>query len=146
MAIRLEGNFETHRTPHEVYEFLTDPEKFARLLPNFQGVTRHDATHFTVKVDSGMPYVVQAVEMKMELTDAERPTRAQYKGKGSVAGAHVLLTAAFDLVPAEAGTKVSWQGDAELSHGLAAFAAGMLEPMAKKNVMKLIDGLQAALK
>jgi carbon monoxide dehydrogenase subunit G len=55
MAIRLEGNFETHRTPDEVYELLTDPDKFARLLPNFQGITRQDATHFTVRVDSGMP-------------------------------------------------------------------------------------------
>jgi carbon monoxide dehydrogenase subunit G len=90
--------------------------------------------------------MAQAVEMKMELTEAERPTRAIYKGKGSVAGTNVMLTAGFDLLPAEAGTKVSWQGDAELSHGLAAFAAGMLEPMAKKNVVKLIDGLQAALK
>ena len=57
-----------------------------------------------------------------------------------------FFSGGVDLVPAKAGTKVSWQGDAELSHGLAAFAAGMLEPMAKKNVMKLIDGLQAALK
>ena len=78
------------RTPEEVYDFLTDPKKFAPLLPDFQ---RHDAcrmpTHFTVKVNVGISYIKGAADVKMELTEAERPKRAQYKGQGSVAGGNV---------------------------------------------------------
>jgi len=146
MAIKFDGEFETKRTPEEVYDFLTDPKKFAPLLPDFQSMTQHDTTHLTVKVNVGISYIRGAADMKMELTQADRPERAQYKGQGSVSGGNVALTAGFDLLPAGDGTKVAWQGEAQIFGGLASVAGGLLEPLGKKNVRKLIDGLQAALK
>ncbi|MGH9547018.1 MAG: SRPBCC family protein [Terriglobales bacterium] len=145
MAIKFGGEFEIKRTPEEVYDFLTDPKKFAPLLPDFQGMTQQDDTHFTVKVNVGISYIKGAADMKMELSQAERPTRAQYKGQGSAAGGKVAMTAGFDLAPAAGGTKVAWQGEAQVFGALASVAGGLLEPLGKKNVQKLIDGLQAAL-
>jgi carbon monoxide dehydrogenase subunit G len=146
MAIKFNGEFATERRPEEVYDFLTDPKKFAPLLPDFQSMTQQDATHFTVKVNVGISYIRGAADMRMELTQADRPKRAQYKGQGSMSGGNVALTAGFDLLPAGEGTKVAWQGEAQVFGGLAAVAGGLLEPLGRKNVQKLIDGLQAALK
>jgi carbon monoxide dehydrogenase subunit G len=83
----------------------------------------------------------------MELVQAERPKRAQYKGQGSVAGGNVALTAGFDLSPLDgnSGTQVAWQGEAQIFGRLTSMAGGLLEPLGKKQVQKLIDGLQAAL-
>jgi len=145
MAIKFGGEFEIKRTPEEVYDFLTDPKKFAPLLPDFQGMTQQDATHFTVKVNVGISYIKGAADMKMELTQAERPMRAQYKGQGSAANGKVAMTAGFDLTSAGSGTKVAWQGEAQVFGALASVAGGLLEPLGKKNVQKLIDGLQTAL-
>ncbi len=146
MAIKFGGEFEVKRTPEEVYDFLTDPNKFAPLLPDFQSMSVQDATHFTVKVNVGISYIKGVADVKMELTQADRPKRALYKGQGSVAGGNVSLTAGFDLSPATAGTKVVWQGEAQIFGRLMSVAGGLLEPLGKKNVQKLIDGLQAALK
>jgi carbon monoxide dehydrogenase subunit G len=146
MAIKFGGEFEVKRTPEEVYDFLTDPGKFAPLLPDFQSMSVQDATHFIVKVNVGISYIKGAADVKMELAQAERPNRAQYKGQGSVAGGNVSLIAGFDLSPAGQGTKVAWQGEAQIFGRLASVAGGLLEPLGKKNVQKLIDGLQAALK
>jgi carbon monoxide dehydrogenase subunit G len=55
------------------------------------------------------------------------------------------LNAAFDLSEAGAGTKVVWQGQAQIFGRLTSVAGGLLEPLGKKNVQKLIDALQAAL-
>jgi carbon monoxide dehydrogenase subunit G len=145
MAIKFGGEFEIKRTPEEVYDFLTDPTKFAPLLPDFQSMTQQDATHFTVKVNVGISYIKGAADMKMELAQAERPRRAQYKGQGSAAGGKVAMTAGFDLTPAGDGTKVAWQGEAQVFGALASVAGGLLEPLGKKNVQRLIDGLQTAL-
>ncbi len=146
MAIRFGGEFEVKRKPEEVYEVLIDPQKFAPLLPDFQGMTQQDATHFTVKVNVGISYIKGTAEVRMELAQAERPKRAQYKGQGTVAGGNVSLIAGFDLSPAGADTKVAWQGEAQVFGRLTSVAGGLLEPLGKKNVQKLIDGLQAALK
>ena len=50
-----------------------------------------------------------------------------------------------DLAIAGEGTKVEWQGEAQVFGRLISVAGGLLEPLGKKQVQKLIDGLQAAL-
>jgi carbon monoxide dehydrogenase subunit G len=146
MAIKFAGDFEVKRTPEDVYDFLSDPSKFAALLPDFQGLSIQDPTHFTIKVNVGISYIRGTAEIKMELAQAERPKRAQYKGQGSMAGGNVALMAGFDSSPIDGGTKVAWQGEAQVFGGLASMAGGLLEPLGKKQVQKLIDGLQAALR
>jgi uncharacterized protein len=146
MAIKFAGDFEVKRTPEEVYDFLSDPSRFAALLPDFQGLSIQDATHFTVKVNVGISYIKGTAEVKMELAEADRPKRAQYKGRGSMAGGNVALTAGFDVLAVDGGAKVAWQGAAQVFGRLTSMAGGLLEPLGKKQVQKLIDGLQAALK
>lgn len=146
MAIKFGGEFEVDRKPEEVYDFLTNPQKFAPLLPDFQGLLVQDDRHFTVKVNVGVSYIKGTADVKMELAEAERPRRAQYKGQGSVVGGNVSLIAGFDLAPVGSQTKVAWQGEAQIFGRLTSIAGGLLEPLGKKNVQKLIDGLQAALR
>ena len=145
MAIKFAGSFEVRRQLEEVYQFLTNPSQFAPLLPDFQGVTVQDPEHFTVKVNVGVSYIKGTAEMKMHLAETESPKRAQYKGQGSVAGGTVSMVAGFDLTPAAAGTRVAWQGEAQVFGRLTSVAGGLLEPLGKKQVQKLIDGLEAAL-
>jgi carbon monoxide dehydrogenase subunit G len=145
VAIKFAGAFEVQRKPEEVYNFLTDPNKFAPLLPEFQGVAVQDAEHFTVKVNVGISYIKGVADVKLHLAESQRPTRAQYKGQGSVAGGNVSMVAGFDLTAAGDGTKVIWQGEAQVFGRLTSVAGGLLEPLGKKQVQKLIDGLQAAL-
>jgi carbon monoxide dehydrogenase subunit G len=145
MAIKFSGEFEVKRKPEEVYAFLTDPNRFAPLLPDFQSVSVQDPTHFSVKVKVGISYIKGTADVKLELTEADHPRRAQYKGQGSVAGGNVTMVAGFDLSPIADGTKVNWQGEAQLFGRLTSMAGGLLEPLGKKSIQKLIDGLQAAL-
>jgi carbon monoxide dehydrogenase subunit G len=145
VAIKFAGMFEVRRTPEEVYDFLTDPNKFGPLLPEFRGLTVEDGQHFTVKVNVGVSYIKGIAEVKMRLAEASRPARAQYKGQGSVAGGNLSMVAGFNLTPAGEGTRVAWEGEAQVFGRLTSVAGGLLEPLGKKQVQRLIDGLQAAL-
>lgn len=145
MAIKFSGEFEVKKKPEEVYDFLTDPNRFAPLLPDFQGLSVQDAKHFTVKLNVGISYIKGSADVKMELTEADRPRRAQYKGQGAVAGGNVTIVAGFDLSGTALGTKVNWQGESQIFGRLASIAGGLLEPLGKKQIQKLIDGLQSAL-
>jgi uncharacterized protein len=145
VAIKFSGEFEVKKKPEEVYDFLTDPTRFAALLPDFQGLAVQDAKHFTVKLNVGISYIKGRADVKMELAECDRPRRAQYKGQGAVAGGNVSIVAGFDLIPSVDGTKVNWQGESQIFGRLASVAGGLLEPLGKKQIQKLIDGLQAAL-
>src|ERR1700739_296276 len=137
MPIRFSGEFAVKGNPEQVYDFLTDPKKFAPLLPEFQGMSVQDATHFTVKVNVGVSYIKGVAEVRIELVQAERPTRAQYKGQGKVAGGNVSVVAAFDLTSASAGTKVTWQGEAQVFGRLTSVAGGRVGPRGKKRGRKM---------
>lgn len=124
---------------------MSDPHKFGPLLPGFHSMTVHDAAHFTVKVSVGVSHIRGTAEIKMELQEGDRPRRAQYKGNGSAVGSEVTIIAGFDLSPAMEGTKVAWQGEANIFGKLASMAGGMLEPLGRKNLQALVNGLQSAL-
>lgn len=145
MAINFSGEFATPRSPEEVFDFLSDPNRFAPLLPDFQSMTMQDPTHFTVKVKVGVGNIRGSAEIKMELAETVKPLRAQYKGQGTAVGSQVLVTAGFDLHPNGESTRVIWQGETSVFGKLASMAGGMLEPLGRKNIQKLIDGLQKAL-
>jgi uncharacterized protein len=145
MAIKFGGDFLVQRNRDEVYEFLTDPGRFAPLLPEYEGMTLQDATHFTVKVKVGISYIRGTAEVKMELAETARPDHALYKGQGNVAGGGATVTAGFRLEDSNGATKVNWTGEAQIYGKLTSLAGGLLEPLAKKNVEKLIAGLCQAL-
>jgi carbon monoxide dehydrogenase subunit G len=145
LAINFSGEFSTPRSPDEVFDFLSDPNRFAPLLPDFQSMSMQDATHFTVKVKVGVGNIRGSAELKMELAEAVKPVRAQYKGQGTAVGSQVTVIAGFDLHPEGENTKVLWKGETSVFGKLASMAGGMLEPLGRKNIQKLIDGLQKAL-
>ena len=145
MHMDFSGDFTVNKSGEEVYAFLTDPERFCPVLPDYKSMQRDDDTHFTVVLSVGISHIRGDAKVKMRLAEARQPVRAVYEGKGDVVGGMATLTAGFDLEPQAEGTKVIWKGEAQVVGRVASLAGGLLEPLAKKNLMKLIEGLQTAL-
>jgi carbon monoxide dehydrogenase subunit G len=105
-----------------------------------------DAKNFLVKLSVGISHIRGTAAVKMSLVETQSPNRAVYEGRGEVPGGSAHLRAGFDLQASPGGeTKVVWLGQSNVVGRIASLAGGMLEPLAKKNVQKLIDGLQKAL-
>lgn len=145
MNISFGGDFSVNKPIEEVYAFLTDATRFCPLLPDYKSMEKEDDTHFTVTLLVGISHIRGEAKVKMELAESQSPKRAVYQGKGNVVGGTATLTAGFDLEKVAGGTKVNWTGKSQIAGRLASLAGGLLEPLAKKNVQKLIDSLQAAL-
>ena len=145
MNISFSGDFTIRKNCQEVYGFLTDPERFCPILPDFKGMTKEDEKRFNVTLSVGISHIRGDAKLKLTLAEAVPLTHALYVGKGDVAGGVVTISAGFDLEAAQEGTKVLWKGEAQIVGRLTSLAGGLLEPLAKKNLIKLIDGLQAAL-
>ena len=146
MAIKFAGAFEVRRTPEEVYDFLTDPNKFAPLLPEFRGVSVEDADALHRQSERGY-FLHQRNRGREDALVGSRtvPSERNIKDKAAWPGETFRWLPAFDLAVAGGGTKVVWEGEAQVFGRLTSVAGGLLEPLGKKQVQKLIDGLQAAL-
>ncbi len=146
MEIKLAGDFTVKKTPNEVYSFLVDPNRFGPLLPDFQSMEILDAKNFLVKLGVGISHIRGTAALKMTLVSEQRPTQAVYEGKGEVPGGSAIIRAQFQLEEVPGGqTKVMWSGQSSVLGRVISLAGGLLEPLGKKNVQKLIDGLQKAL-
>jgi uncharacterized protein len=145
MKIEFGGDFTVPRNAEEVYKFLVDPERFCPLLPDYQSMTKQSEKEFSVNLRVGISHIRGNAVVKMALVEEKASTHAVYQGNGDVPGGTTSMRAGFDLEPAGTGTKVIWNGQAQIAGRLPALAGGLLEPLAKKNLQKLIDALQAAL-
>jgi carbon monoxide dehydrogenase subunit G len=146
MEIKLAGEFAVKKPPEEVYGFLVDPNRFCPLLPDFQSMEVVDANNFLVKLSVGISHIRGTAAVKMTLVEKQRPRRATYEGKGEVPGGSATIRAQFQLEELPDGqTKVKWSGQSSVLGQVISLAGGLLEPLGKKNVQKLIDGLQKAL-
>jgi uncharacterized protein len=146
MEIKLAGDFTVRKTPEEVYNFLVDPNHFCPLLPDFQSMEILDPKNFLVKLSVGVSHIRGTAAVKMTLVNEHRPTQATYEGKGEVPGGSAAIRAQFRLEEVPGGqTKVIWSGQSSVLGRVISLAGGLLEPLGKKNVQKLIDGLQKAL-
>lgn len=146
MEIKFGGEFVVKKKPEEVYTFLVDPNRFCPLLPDYQSMERLDDKNFMVKLSVGISHIRGTAAVKMSLMETLPDKHAVYQGNGEVPGGSATLRAGFDLEPAPNGsTKVIWSGQSTVMGRIASLAGGLLEPLAKKNVQKLIDGLQKAL-
>lgn len=146
MEIKFSGDFVVKKNPQEVYDFLVDPNRFCPLLPDYQSMEVLNDKNFLVKLSVGVSHIRGTAAVKMSLVESAAPKRAVYEGKGDIPGGSASLRAGFDLESAPDGeTKVIWLGQSHIVGRIASLAGGMLEPLAKRNVQKLIDGLQKAL-
>ena len=146
MEIKLDGAFTVKRNRDEVYSFLVDPSRFCPLLPDFESMQVVDEKNFVVKLSLGISHIRGMAALRMTLVAQQTAKEAVYEGKGEVPGGSATLRAQFHLedVP-EGGTRVIWAGQSAILGRVISLAGGLLEPLGKKNVQKLIDGLQRAL-
>ncbi len=146
MGIKFEGEFTAEAPRDEVYAFLSNPERFAPCLPTYENLEMKDNKHAEVQVRVGVGKIKGSATIQLELVEETPPDRAAYNGKGKVMGGAFNVATSFELEDAEGGgTLVKWAGDLNMFGKLVALAGGLIRPIAKKDIKRLVDALQAAL-
>jgi carbon monoxide dehydrogenase subunit G len=148
-AIKFSGEFDVKDDPENVFDFLTEPGRFAVLLKDARDLTVRDAHHFTVKLRLGILFIKGSVEVEIELAEADRPNHAIYKGNGVMAGQAVTMVGGFELNPMADGnvvrTRVKWRAEIQLAGSSGSIACDLLDPLGKNLIPKWIDSLQKAI-
>ena len=146
MAISFSGEFTVDASRQEAYDFLSNPQKFAPCLPTYENIQMKNERTGDVTVKVGVGKIRGSAVVELTLKDESAPAHAAYDGKGKIMGSAFNLGTAFDLEEAEGGgTLVKWSGDLTMFGKLVALAGGLIRPIAKKDIKRLVDALQAAL-
>ena len=146
MAIKFNGEFTVDASREDAYTFLSNPENFAPCLPTYENIEMKDDRTGDVTVKVGVGKIRGSAVVELTLKDEHAPDHAAYDGKGKIMGSAFNLGTAFDLEETDGGgTLVKWSGDLTMFGKLVALAGGLIKPLAKKDIKRLVDALQAAL-
>jgi carbon monoxide dehydrogenase subunit G len=108
------------------------------LLKNSENLVVKDDTHFTFNLNTSVSYIATTALVEMELSEADRPRRARYKGQGSAAGENATMAVGFDLTSTAYETRVDWRGEAQIVGKFASIADIVMEPLIKKQTQSAL--------
>ena len=126
MEMKFDGEFKIDLPREEVFEILSDPEKFAPLLPTFHSMEMKDERTASLKVKVGIGKILATSTTELTLEESVPPKRARYVGKGKVMQGVYQMISSFDLEEVDGGTLVKWQGETILVGKILSIAGGGL--------------------
>lgn len=145
MEMKFSGQFDVSPPPSEVFGLLSDPRKFAPLLPAFSGMEMEDANTALVKVSVGIGKIRGTASTHLTLQKKTEPTHATYIGSGKVMGGAYTMISSYDLEPKGSGTLVKWQGEVQLVGKILSLAGGGMQGYAEQQINAVITCLQQAM-
>ncbi len=145
MEMNFSGEFEVSLPPSQAFDLLSDPQKFAPLLPTFSSLEMKDANTAIVKVSVGIGKIRGIATTQMTLQSKTVPTHATYVGSGKVMGGAYTMTTAYDLEPKGSGSLVKWRGEVQLVGKILSLAGGGMRGYAEQQINAVITSLQQAM-
>lgn len=139
------GTFVVQRSPEDVYRLLSDLQRFAPLLPDYESMVVQDATHFQLRVVLEVGQIRGHANLAMELGECIAPSRVAYHGAGVVAGSQLRFGIDFALNSLEATTEVRWSGEVAVEGPLAFMAGGLIEKKSRDDFERMAQRLRAHL-
>lgn len=125
---------------------MSETKNFAPLLPSYQEHKQNADGTADVTIKVGVGKIRGTAKINLALEESVAPIRARYAGKGSVMGGVFNLIAEFELADAGPGeTRVRWQGELVMYGKLVSLAGGMIQPIARRDIGRMIAAIQAAL-
>jgi carbon monoxide dehydrogenase subunit G len=140
------GTFLTARSAEYVFDLVADPQSFAPLLPDFESITVQDGSHFTLRIVIAVGQIHGHVNLAMELREATRPDRVEYRGEGIVAGSQLTFAMQFQIAALGTDTQVGWLGEVSVDGIMALMAGTTIDELGRRNFDAVAEHLQNKLR
>jgi carbon monoxide dehydrogenase subunit G len=141
-----EGNFDVKRNIKEVYDFLTDPRKFTKVIPDLENLEVIDADNFKVRAKVGISFIKGSMDVKFKVVEKNEPRHAKIVGNGTGLQSSVNLTFSFDLEEInENSTLIKWFIDSQVGGLIASIGSRLIDSTAKKYLERIIEGIKREL-
>jgi len=143
--MKLADKFVVNVPLERVWEFVTNPDNFIKIIPDVQKYEKIDDKNFKTTFKIGLGMIKGSINMTFRLEDLNPPNSLKVVGRGSGMQSTADLTLALQLTPANGGTEVSWSADLMVGGLVASVGSRLLESTTKNKVKEIVDGLKREL-
>jgi carbon monoxide dehydrogenase subunit G len=144
--MHFEGTFDVKASKEHVYDFLLDPNRLAKCLPDLQKMEVESEDRFKATVRVGISFIKGNLNFQFSILDKNRPSHARLVGHGSGMGSTIDLDTVLDLTDGPGGgTSMSWKAEAKIGGQIASVGQRLIGGQAEKQVKQLFDCLKKQL-
>ena len=139
--MNFEGSVKINAPQEKVWEFLTDPDKVAKCMPDLKSleIVIPDK-QFDVVASVGLGAVKVTFEASVEWVKLDAPNLAKMKAHGTAPGSAVDVTSEMKLSSDENGvTTLDWTADVVVVGTIASLASRLMPGVTKQLSAKFFD-------
>ena len=147
MAMTMSGEVDLPASQEVVWQKLNDPEVLKACIPGCQSLEKTSDNGFQAVAKIKVGPVSATFKGKVNLLDLDPPNgyRIQGEGEGGIAG-FAKGGAVVKLSPSEAGTKLSYDVEAQVGGKIAQLGARLIDGVARKMADSFFTSFAAAVR
>jgi len=140
--MHFEDKFEVNAPIEKVWKFITNPDDFAKIIPDLQTYEVIDERQFKASFKIGLGMIKGTINMNFRFEEMEEMSRLKVVGRGSGMQSTADLTINLNLQPSNGKTIVNWSADLTVGGLVASIGARMLESTTRTKVKEIVEGIQ----
>lgn len=140
--MQFSGKEEVKASPEKVFDFITDPQNFAKGIPDIKKIDVLGPDKFKVTAKLGISFLRGTFVIDFTVKEVDRPKHASLHGHGTGVGSAVDLDIDMDLKEKDGYTIMNWKADAKIAGMLASLGQRMINSVAEKLVRQIFGNIK----
>jgi carbon monoxide dehydrogenase subunit G len=120
---------------------MQDPEVLARAIPGCESLEKIGENEYKMKMKMALASISGSFEGKVRITDQTPPTSFRLIVEGAGKIGFVKGDGLLKLSPADGGTEVTYEGDAQVGGTMAAVGQRLIDGTSKMMIKKFFEKL-----
>ena len=139
MGMNFEGTFEVKAPRDKVWDFVIDPNKIGKCLPDLKSLQVEADNKFTAIARVGIGFMKGDFKFQLAIVEQIPPSHARLKGTGTGVGSSMNMDASIDLADSETGTKLTYKADVKIGGTLASVGQRVIGGTVEKTVSEVFN-------
>ena len=144
--MHFEDRFEVDAPVGDVWKFVTNPNDFAKVIPDLQKQVVVDDRRFSVDFRVGLGLIKGTMKMNFEFEEVKPESYVKLVGDGSGLQSAVNLIITLNLAPKDGRTSISWSADVTVTGTIMSMRSRFIEPTTKTKVVDIVRGINGAMR
>jgi hypothetical protein len=135
----LEGKYELKTSRENLWEFIIDPAKIGKCLPDLKSLEVESEDKFVAVTRVGVGPIRADFKFRIEIVGKEPPSRVRLKAVGSGSGRSINLDIAIEIKEISSGSELSYKSDVKVAGMMTGLGQRLIKDTADKTVAGVFE-------
>jgi carbon monoxide dehydrogenase subunit G len=135
----LEGTYEFMTPREKLWEFIIDPAKISKCLPDLKNLHIESADKFVAIIRVGVGPIRTDFKFRIEIVGKEPLNHVMLRAVGSGSGSSITLDTAIDLKQIPDGSQLFYRSDVKVAGMMASLGQRVIKETADKTISGIFE-------